>query len=57
MLSLQLPFAMYPLIRFTSSTTIMGNHVNPRWITWTAWMMMALVTALNLILTYKALMP
>jgi manganese transport protein len=55
MLSLQLPFAMVPLIRFTSSTTIMGQHVNPRWMTLTAWTMMVLVTAMNLVLTYKAL--
>jgi manganese transport protein len=55
MLSLQLPFAMYPLIRFTSSTTIMGKHVNPLWMTVTAWTMMAVVTTMNLVLTYKAL--
>jgi manganese transport protein len=55
MLSLQLPFAMVPLIRFSSSKTIMGKHVNPLWMTLTAWTMMVLVTTMNLVLTYKAL--
>lgn len=33
-LSLQLPFAIVPLLRFTSSKAIMGGSASPRWIAW-----------------------
>jgi manganese transport protein len=31
-LSLQLGFAVFPLVYFTSNRVIMGKHVNPRWL-------------------------
>jgi manganese transport protein len=46
-LSAQLPFAMYPLIRFTSSHRLMGEFVNPRWLTSIAWVMFATISAAN----------
>jgi len=47
-LSLQLPFAVIPLVKFTSDRTKMGALVSPQWLTWTAWVMAALIIALNL---------
>lgn len=54
-LSLQLPFAMYPLIRFTGSRAIMGRFASPRIVSWIAWCMMATIVTLNLVLIYKTL--
>jgi len=54
-LSLQLPFAMFPLIRFTASRAIMGPFASPRWMTRAAWATMALIVALNAILVGRAL--
>ncbi len=36
-LSLQLPFALWPLIRFSSDRGLMGEFVNPRWVSALAW--------------------
>ncbi len=47
-LSLQLPFAIYPLIRFTSNPALMGRHVNGRAIRVLAWSLLAGITAANL---------
>jgi len=47
-LSLQLPFAVIPLVQFTSSKTKMGVFANPRWIKVLAWLTAALIVALNL---------
>jgi NRAMP (natural resistance-associated macrophage protein)-like metal ion transporter len=49
-LSLQLPFAVVPLVRFTSDRTRMGALVNPRWLMGTAWLVTAIIIALNLTL-------
>jgi manganese transport protein len=46
-LSLQLPFAVVPLVQFTSDRAKMGNFVNPRWLKWLAWALAALIIALN----------
>jgi manganese transport protein len=46
-LSLQLPFAVVPLVLFTSDRAKMGNLVNPRWLKWLAWALAALIIALN----------
>lgn len=54
-LSLQLPFAMWPLIRFTSNQSIMGEFVNRAWVSKLAWAMLVVVTTLNILLTWKAL--
>jgi manganese transport protein len=46
-LSLQLPFAVFPLIRFTSDRRIMGRFVNPWWLKAIAWTMGAVIALLN----------
>lgn len=47
-LSLALPFAMAPLIYFTSSKKIMGEFANPRWMAILGWIIFAVLTILNL---------
>lgn len=46
-LSLQLPFAMVPLIAFTSDARIMGALASPTWLRVAAWAIAALVIGLN----------
>lgn len=46
-LSLQLPFAVVPLVRFTADRQKMGAFASPRWLTTTAWLMAILIIALN----------
>ena len=47
-LSLQLGFAVVPLIRFTGDPAKMGRFANPRWIQALAWFCAALIIGLNL---------
>ena len=47
-LSMQLPFAVVPLVTFTSDRTKMGKFVNPAWLKWAAWIIAALIIGLNL---------
>jgi manganese transport protein len=54
-LSLQLPFAMVPLLRFTSDTRIMAGFSNAYWVRLTASCAIALITALNLWLAVTTL--
>ncbi|AGK57559.1 manganese transport protein MntH [Hyphomicrobium denitrificans 1NES1] len=46
-LSLQLPFAVVPLVQFTASRTKMGALVSPRWLTAIAALIAILIIALN----------
>ena len=46
-LSLQLPFAIIPLIHFTSDRARMGQFVNPAWVRLLAWAAAAIIVALN----------
>jgi len=46
-LSLQLPFAVVPLVRFTTSPAVMGRFAAPRWLGATAWVIAAIIIALN----------
>lgn len=46
-LSLQLPFAVVPLVRFTSDRRLMGPFVNPRWLTMIAVLISAIIIGLN----------
>jgi manganese transport protein len=46
-LSLQLPFAIYPLIRFTGNRAIMGVHANGPMARIVAWSLFALIVAAN----------
>ncbi len=50
LLSLGIPFALIPLVRLTSSSAVMGEHVNPRALTAAAWVVASIVVALNLTL-------
>ncbi|QER66429.1 Nramp family divalent metal transporter [Paucilactobacillus nenjiangensis] len=47
-LSVALPFAMAPLIIFTSSKKIMGEFANSKWMTIMAWIVFAVLTLLNI---------
>ncbi len=46
-LSLQLPFAVIPLIKFTSDRAKMGELASPAWLTALAWGMSVLIVLLN----------
>jgi len=54
-LSLQLPFAIVPLIHFTSDWKKMGALVNPRWVKALGWSCAALIIGLNFWLAHDAL--
>jgi manganese transport protein len=53
-LSLQLPFAVIPLVRFTSDRAKMGELRSPTWVTVVAWLMTALIVVLNLKLIHDS---
>ncbi len=46
-LSLQLSFAVVPLVLFTSDKARMGRFVNPRWLTALAWVVAVIIGGLN----------
>jgi manganese transport protein len=46
-LSLQLPFAVFPLVRFTSDRRVMGRFVNPWWLKAIAWPTGVAIALLN----------
>ena len=46
-LSLQLPFAVFPLVHFTSDRHKMGVFVAPRWVQALAWAVAVVIAALN----------
>ena len=47
LLSMQLPFAVIPLVRFVADKRKMGVLVAPRWLIWLSWVIAALIVALN----------
>ena len=47
-LSFQLPFAVVPLVQFTSDRMMMGRFVNPLWLKVAAWTISAVIIGLNL---------
>ncbi len=51
-LSMQLPFAVIPLIRFTSDPQRMGEFANRAWVKLLAWSIAALILVLNFWLVY-----
>lgn len=55
-LSLQLPFAVLPLIMFTASRAKMGELGSPRWLTLLAAVVGVLITGLNVKLLYDLFM-
>ncbi|MEG4507534.1 Nramp family divalent metal transporter [Microcoleus sp. F6_B4] len=46
-LSLQLPFAVIPLVMFTSNRNLMGEFVNPFWLKVLAWLVGSIIVGLN----------
>jgi manganese transport protein len=49
-LSFQLPFAVVPLVQFTSERAKMGEFANRRWVAALAWVTAAVIIALNALL-------
>ena len=47
LLSMQLPFAVIPLVRFVTDREEMGRFVVPRWLGSLAWLIAAVIVALN----------
>ena len=56
-LSLQLPFAVFPLVSFTSNRAKMGELVSPRWVQVLAWTIAVIIAALNVFLLYQTFFP
>jgi manganese transport protein len=54
-LSLQLPFAVAPLVQFTSDRRKMGRFANPMWVKVLAWAAAAIIVALNLRLAWTTI--
>ncbi|MBI1940151.1 MAG: Nramp family divalent metal transporter [Acidobacteria bacterium] len=46
-LSLQLSFAVFPLVQFTGDRAKMGEFVNPRWVKVLSWVVAGMIAALN----------
>ncbi|KFI40538.1 manganese transporter [Bifidobacterium actinocoloniiforme DSM 22766] len=46
-LCVALPISMVPLVWFTSSRKIMGKYANPKWLAALAWVVVAVLSALN----------
>jgi manganese transport protein len=55
-LSLQLPFAVFPLVAFTSDKATMGRFVAPRWMRWLAWPVAVVIAVLNAWLLWQTMM-
>ena len=54
MLTAQLPFAIYPLIRFTGDRALMGRFANGVILQACAWIIFVLVSAANIWLVWGA---
>jgi manganese transport protein len=52
-LSLQLPFAVFPLVTFTSDAAKMGSFVAPAWMRSLAWVVAVVISVLNVWLLYQ----
>jgi len=56
-LSMQLGFAVWPLMRFTSDRAKMGEFVNPLWIKILGWTVTTLIITLNAKLVIDSILP
>jgi len=56
-LSMQLGFAIWPLMRFTGEKKQMGEFVNPPWIKLLGWTIAAIIIVLNVKLLFDTFMP
>ena len=54
-LSMQLSFAVFPLVMFTSDRAKMGEFVSPRWLQALAWLVGIVIAVLNAWLLYQTL--
>jgi manganese transport protein len=54
---MQLGFAVWPLMRFTSDKIKMGVFVNPLWMRFVGWGLTALIILLNTKLVLDSLLP
>lgn len=54
-LSLQLPFAVVPLIQYTSDKEKMGQFANPFWLKVLAWVVASVIIGLNARLVYQTI--
>ena len=54
-LSLQLPFAVFPLVQFTSDRAKMGEFVSPVWVKGLAWTIAVVIATLNVWLLYQTI--
>lgn len=52
-LSLQLPFAVYPLVRLTNDPRVMGAHANGKLMACVAWAITAVIVAMNGLLLFQ----
>ncbi len=55
-LSLQLPFAIFPLVLFTGNAALMGKLANPHWLNAIAWAIGLVITGLNVWLLWQRLL-
>jgi manganese transport protein len=56
-LSIQLSFAVIPLVMFTSDKNKMGEFVNPGWLKVLAWSIAIIIAGLNAYLLFKTFIP
>jgi manganese transport protein len=54
-LSLQLPFAVFPLVQFTSDRAKMGEFASPGWLKSLAWAIAFIIAVLNVWLLYQTI--
>lgn len=57
LLSMQLPFAVIPLVLLVGNRTRMGALVAPRWLLRVSWLIAAVIVVLNLKLLWDTLLP
>jgi manganese transport protein len=55
-LSLQLPFAIFPLVQFTSDRRMMGPFASHAWLKLMAWPVCFVIAALNVYLLYQSVL-
>ena len=55
LLSIGIPFAMIPLVRLTGARAVMGRHANSTPLQTVAWVVVALIVALNAVLLWLTL--
>jgi manganese transport protein len=57
LLSVQLPFALVPLLHFVGARRIMGNAIAPRWLLLTGWAIASALIFIDAKLVLDAILP